>query len=403
MKPLSASQQAALERPDPDRMLTQVQIWSEINSGTGNLRGLATTASLLADAFSSLHGDVQLFDPAPVERVLPDGHIVDVEHGRHLVATVRPEAPIQLLLTGHMDTVFAEDHSFQQLSWLDEGVLNGPGVADMKGGIAVMLAALSAAETAPEFASVGYQVIINSDEETGSASSADLIRRLAKGKLAAFTYEPSALPDGTLAGARPGSGNFSIIVKGRSAHAGRNPQDGRNALLAAADLALRLKALTREGLTVNPARIDGGSPNNVVPENAVLRVNLRPHSPELEQFALAEIRALIAAIEVEHDVAIHLHGGFNRPPKPLTPEAEQLFDLVKACGEDLGLTIGWKSTGGVCDGNNIAACGIPVVDTMGVRGGSIHSSNEYLITESLVERARLSALTFLRIAEKGGL
>jgi glutamate carboxypeptidase len=302
-----------------------------------------------------------------------------------------------------MDTVFAEDHSFQQLSWLDEGVLNGPGVADMKGGIAVMLAALSAAETAPEFASVGYQVIINSDEETGSASSADLIRRLAKGKLAAFTYEPSALPDGTLAGARPGSGNFSIIVKGRSAHAGRNPQDGRNALLAAADLALRLKALTREGLTVNPARIDGGSPNNVVPENAVLRVNLRPHSPELEQFALAEIRALITAIEVEHDVAIDLHGGFNRPPKPLTPEAEQLFDLVKACGEDLGLTIGWKSTGGVCDGNNIAACGIPVVDTMGVRGGSIHSSDEYLITESLVERARLSALTFLRIAEKGGL
>ena len=403
MKPLSASQQAALERPDPDRMLTQIQIWSEINSGTGNLRGLATTASLLADAFSSLHGDVELVDPAPVERVLSDGHIVEVEHGRHLVATVRPDAPIQLLLTGHMDTVFAEDHSFQQLRWLDEGVLNGPGVADMKGGIAVMLAALSAAETDPEFASVGYQVIINSDEETGSASSADLIRRLARGKLAAFTYEPSALPDGTLAGARPGSGNFSIIVKGRSAHAGRNPQDGRNALLAAADLALRLKALTREGLTVNPARIDGGSPNNVVPENAVLRVNLRPHSPELEIFALAEIKALVAAIESEHDVAIHLHGGFNRPPKPLTAEAEKLFTLVKACGEDLGLSIGWKSTGGVCDGNNIAACGIPVVDTMGVRGGGIHSSDEYLITESLVERARLSALTLLRIAEKGGL
>lgn len=403
MKPLSASQQAALERPDPDRMLTQIQIWSEINSGTGNLRGLATTASLLADAFSSLHGDVELVDPAPVERVLSDGHIVEVEHGRHLVATVRPDAPIQLLLTGHMDTVFAEDHSFQQLRWLDEGVLNGPGVADMKGGIAVMLAALSAAETAPEFAAVGYQVIINSDEETGSASSADLIRRLARGKLAAFTYEPSALPDGTLAGARPGSGNFSIIVKGRSAHAGRNPQDGRNALLAAADLALRLKALTREGLTVNPARIDGGSPNNVVPENAVLRVNLRPHSPELEIFALAEIKALVAAIESEHDVAIHLHGGFNRPPKPLTAEAEKLFTLVKACGEDLGLSIGWKSTGGVCDGNNIAACGIPVVDTMGVRGGGIHSSDEYLITESLVERARLSALTLLRIAEKGGL
>lgn len=403
MQPLSPTEQAALERPDHDRMLAQVQIWADINSGTGNLKGLGTTASLLADAFASLHGEVELVEPAPVEKVLEDGSIVEPAHGRHLVATVRPDAPIQLLLTGHMDTVFAVDHSFQDLRWLDEGVLNGPGVADMKGGISVMLAALSAAETAPEFQRVGYQVMINSDEETGSASSADLIRRLAQGKLAALTYEPSALPDGTLAGARAGSGNFSIIVTGRSAHAGRNPKDGRNALLAAADLALRLKALTRDGLSVNPAKIDGGSPNNVVPDHAVLRVNLRPHDPAMQKHAKGEIDRLIAEIQIEHDVSIHLHGHFNRPPKPLTPEAEKLFGLVKRCGEDLGLSIGWKSSGGVCDGNNIAACGVPVVDTMGVRGGSIHSSDEYLITESLVERAQLSALTLLRIAQKGAL
>ena len=403
MQPLSKSELAALERPDHDRMLAQVQIWSEINSGTGNLKGLATTASLLADAFSSLHGEVELVEPAPVEKVLADGSIVEVAHGRHLVATVRPEAPIQLLLTGHMDTVFAVDHPFQQFQWLDEGVLNGPGVADMKGGIAVMLAALSAAETAPEFRSVGYQVMINSDEETGSASSAELIKHLAQGKVAALTYEPSALPDGTLAGARAGSGNFSMIVTGRSAHAGRNPQEGRNALLAAADLALRLKALTREGLSVNPAKIDGGSPNNVVPDHAVLRVNFRPHDPAMETYAQNEIKRLIDLIQAEHEVSIHLHGHFNRPPKPLTPDAERLFGLVKKCGEDLGLSIGWKSTGGVCDGNNIAACGVPVVDTMGVRGGSIHSSDEFLITESLVERAKLSTLTMLRIAQKGAI
>lgn len=403
MQPLSKSELAALERPDHDRMLAQVQIWSEINSGTGNLKGLATTASLLADAFSSLHGEVELVEPAPVEKVLADGSIVEVAHGRHLVATVRPEAPIQLMLTGHMDTVFAVDHPFQQLQWLDEGVLNGPGVADMKGGIAVMLAALSAAETAPEFRSVGYQVMINSDEETGSASSAELIKHLAQGKVAALTYEPSALPDGTLAGARAGSGNFSMIVTGRSAHAGRNPQEGRNALLAAADLALRLKALTRDGLSVNPAKIDGGSPNNVVPDHAVLRVNFRPHDPAMETYAQNEIKRLIDLIQAEHEVSIHLHGHFNRPPKPLTPDAERLFGLVKKCGEDLGLSIGWKSTGGVCDGNNIAACGVPVVDTMGVRGGSIHSSDEFLITESLVERAKLSTLTMLRIAQKGAI
>jgi glutamate carboxypeptidase len=403
MQPLSAPEQAALEWPDKDRMLAQVQIWAGINSGTGNLKGLGVTAGLLADAFASLHGAVELVEPDPVERVLPDGSIIEVEHGRHLVATVRPDAPIQLLLTGHMDTVFATDHPFQDQTWLDDGTLNGPGVADMKGGISVMLAALSAAETAPDFQKVGYQVMINSDEETGSASSARLIERLAKGKLAALTYEPSARPDGTLAGARAGSGNFSIIITGKSAHAGRNPQDGRNALLAAADLALRLKALTRDGLSVNPAKIDGGSPNNVVPDHAVLRVNLRPHSPELEEHARNEIKALIAIIQREHDVSIHLHGAFNRPPKPLTPQAEKLFGLVKQCGADLGLSIGWKSTGGVCDGNNIAACGVPVVDTMGVRGGAIHSSDEFMIPESLVERAQLSALTLLRIAQKGAI
>jgi glutamate carboxypeptidase len=403
MQSLAPQERSAIEHIDNDRMLSQVQIWAGINSGTGNLKGLNATASLLADAFGSLHGHTELVEPTPVERVLSDGSIVEIEHGRHLVATVRPDAPIQLLLTGHMDTVFAVDHPFQEQKWLEDGVLNGPGVADMKGGISVMLAALIAAETSDVFQRIGYQVMINSDEETGSASSAKLIEALAKGKLAALTYEPSALPDGTLAGARPGSGNFSIIVTGKSAHAGRNPQDGRNALLAAADLALRLKALTREGLTVNPAKIDGGSPNNVVPDNAILRVNLRPASPELEIFARNEINAVIAKIQLEHDVSIHLHGGFNRPPKPLDAEAEKLYGLVKQCGADLGLSIGWKSSGGVCDGNNIAACGVPVVDTMGVRGGSIHSSDEFLITESLSERAALSALTLMRIAEKGSL
>ena len=250
---------------------------------------------------------------------------------------------------------------------------------------------------------IGYEVVLNSDEEVGSLGSAALIAAAARGKRAALTYEPSALPDGTLAGARPGSGNFSFTVRGRSAHAGRNPEDGRNALLAAADLALRVKKLTREGLSVNPARIEGGSPNNVVPDHAVLRVNLRPHSPELEIFAHAEIKKLVAEIEREHQVSAHLHGGFGRPPKPIDAGAEKLFGLVQRCGADLGLAINWRSTGGVCDGNNIAACGVPVVDTMGVRGGSIHSADEFLITESLVERARLSALTIMRIAAKGTL
>jgi glutamate carboxypeptidase len=107
----------------------------------------------------------------------------------------------------------------------------------------------------------------------------------------------------------------------------------------------------------------------------------------------------VGAVAAQEDVRIDAHGHFARPPKPMTPELEALFGLVKQAGADLGQTIGWKSTGGVCDGNNIAACGVPVIDTMGVRGGSIHSMEEFLIVDSLAERAALSALTILRLAE----
>jgi len=296
-----------------------------------------------------------------------------------------------------MDTVFDADHSFQETRWLEDGVLNGPGVADMKGGIAVMLAALKAVEAAPEARAFGYEVVINSDEEVGSPGSAALIAEAAQGKRAAFTYEPAALPDGTLAGARPGSGNFSIFIKGKSAHAGRNPEDGRNAVVAAADLTLRLAKARGPRLSVNPAKIEGGSPNNVVPDHAVLRVNMRPQTLEDQKRGQAELDAAVAMVAAEHDVQIHVHGGFARPPKPMDGEAEKLFGLVRRCGLDLGQDISWRATGGVCDGNNIAACGVPVVDTTGVRGGAIHSDREYLIVDSLAERAQLSALSILRL------
>ena len=399
MGALSSSEQQIVDRAQAADMLVQVETWAAVNSGSRNLAGLERMAGLLADAFAALPGEPALIEPARVETVDASGRVRAIEHGRHLHLRVRPESPVQLLLTGHMDTVFEADHPFQALTWLDDGVLNGPGVADMKGGIAVMLAALKAIEASEAAASFGYEVVINSDEEVGSPASATLLAQAARGKRAALTYEPAALPDGTLAGARPGSGNFSFTIHGRSAHAGRNPEDGRNAVIAAADLALRLKALVRPGLSVNPARIDGGSPNNVVPDLAILRVNLRPATPDDETDAANVIDATVKAIAAEHGVEVQVHGGWGRPPKPMTAEAEALFELVRQAGADLGQTIGWQSSGGVCDGNNIAACGVPVVDTMGVRGGKIHSMEEYLIVDSLAERAALSALTILRLAE----
>src|SRR5690606_13004747 len=195
--------------------------------------GLARQADDLAEAFAVLPGGIALREPAPVTAVDATGRKVELEHGKHFVLRVRPSANRRFLLTGHMDTVFPATHPFQEGRWLDADTLHAPGAADMKGGLAVMLAALQAFEASPAAAAVGYDVLINSDEETGSLSSAGLIAELARGKVAALTYEPSALPDGTLAHARGGSGNFSVVVTGRSAHAGRNPEEGRNALVAA--------------------------------------------------------------------------------------------------------------------------------------------------------------------------
>jgi glutamate carboxypeptidase len=401
MNSLSAIERDAIAQPDQGAMLARVLDWAAVNSGSRNLDGLAQMGSLLADAFASLPGEVTLVEPAPVTAVRTDGSHEQIAHGRHLVVRVRPQARLRLLFTGHMDTVFPADHTFQACRWLDEGTLNGPGVADMKGGIAVMLAALEAVEAAGVSPDFGYDVLINSDEEVGSLSSSALIAELAAGKVAALTYEPSALPDGTLAGARPGSGNFSITIRGRAAHAGRNPEDGRNAIVAAADLALRLKAAVRPGLAINPAKIDGGSGNNVVPDLAILRVNIRPKTLEDQQAATTLLHDLTFDIAMAHDVTVEMHGAFARPPKPVDAAAARLFALVEQAGADLGLAITRKDSGGVCDGNNIAACGVPVIDTMGVRGGSIHSADEYMLTDSLAERARLSALSILRIVERG--
>ncbi|HTG39662.1 hydrolase [Sphingomonas sp.] len=400
MERLTGHERAAVEHVAGAPMREQVQAWCAINSGTRNIAGVTAMGATLAGAFSALPGDIAMVEPSPVEAVESDGRIVAIEHGCHLHLTVRPDAPVQMLFTGHMDTVYGVDHPFQSMTIRPDGAINAPGAADMKGGLALMLAALRAVEASPVAQRIGYEVVINSDEETGSFASAALLTRAARGKVAALTYEP-ALADGTLAGARGGTGNFALVVTGRSAHAGRNPHEGRNAIVAAADLALRLSRAGREGLSVNPARIEGGGPNNVVPNHAVLRVNFRPRDAAAIAEAQAALDTAIRDVAAAHDVRIDAHGSFNRPPKPIDAGAERLFALVRDVGADLGLPIAWQFSGGVCDGNNIAACGVPVIDTMGARGGAIHSCEEFLIPESLPERAALSALTILRIAERG--
>ena len=369
--------------------------WCAINSGSRNIEGLEQQLEVLVvEAARTLPCQVERVALAPSQEVGDDGLVREQIHPPALRLTMRPDAPTQVVMTGHYDTVYPASSPFQTVVRRDDGALHGPGVADMKGGISVLMAALEAFETHP----VGWTVLISPDEEIGSLASAPFLAELGRKGHLGLTYEP-AMPDGSLAGARKGSANYHLVVKGRSAHAGRAFHEGRNAVAGAAAIGWALHGLNgrREGVTVNLGRIAGGSPSNVVPDTAVIRFNVRVPDKAAADWIEAAVAEIAAAPPFE-GLTLHLHGGFTRPPKPLDASQQALMQVVTEAGELLGQPIAFKSSGGVCEGNNLHAAGLPNIDTLGVRGGDIHSEAEYAWPESFVERAQLSALILCKIA-----
>ncbi len=398
---ISNSEQKILDRIDNavPEMISTVKKWSRINSGSTNLPGLERQFVEIKQHFTELGGDIDAVVLPATQAIDRQGEPFEIAHGQTFRLTQRPDAPVQILLTGHYDTVFAQDSAFQDVTRIDEDRLNGPGLADMKGGLLVMRQALLALEQSEHRSNVGYTVLISPDEEIGSTGSAGILKHHAKIADLGLTYEP-ALADGSLSGARKGTGNFSIVIRGRSAHAGREHELGRNAIVAAAKLISILADLTgaRDGLTVNPARMDGGGANNVVPDMAVVRFNARLLLPEDMVWFEQELGRILVKLNEKDGINAQLHGGFTRPPKPMAPPNAKLFSLTRASGEALGLDIRWKATGGVCEGNNLWAAGCPNVDTLGVCGGEIHSDREFVILSSFAERTRLSALMLFKFA-----
>jgi glutamate carboxypeptidase len=382
----------ALERLDAasEALVARTEAWSAVNSGSYEQVGLAEMRARLTDALGALPGDVAEIALAPTTRVRADGEVTAVEHGASMRLRVRQDARIQVALTGHYDTVFAANHHFQKTR-RDGDTLHGPGVADMKGGIAVMLAALEAFERMPGDKRIGYEVLLSPDEEIGSPGSAPLLAELGRRAHFGMTYEP-ALASGALVDARKGSGNYSLVFKGRAAHVGRAFSDGRSAVIAAADAAVALHALNgqREGVTLNVGAIDGGGPSNIVPDRAVLRFNLR--APDVESAAWGEAQVRAIASRAHDGVEAHLHGSFGRPPKPLTETQKVIVGWTRSAGAALGLDLKFQASGGVCEGNNLAAAGCPNIDTLGPCGGGLHSDEEFALIPSFVERAKLSFL-----------
>ena len=380
-------------------MVDNMLSWSRVNSGSRNRAGLDEMRSLLNSYFSELPGEVTEADLKEGEYITPQGKKEIVEYAPAMLLTVRPEASIQLVLTGHYDTVFPKNSHFQVPVAIDEDTVNGPGTADMKGGILVMAEALKALEQSEHATNIGYNVLLSPDEEIGSPGSAPLLAELGRKSDVGLTYEP-ALADGSMAGARKGSGNFALIIRGRAAHAGREHHLGRNAIAAMAEFIVGLDALNgqKEGVTFNIAKIDGGGAPNIVPELAIGRFNVRMLETEDMSWIEAKIDALIAKVNAKDGLSAELTGGFTRPPKPMAPANAMVFDWVKSAGGLLGQNISWSPSGGVCEGNNLWASGCPNVDTLGVRGGEIHSDREFVKLSSLVERTQLSALILMKLA-----
>lgn len=383
-------------------MVEQLHHFCEINSGTANLTGLAQMARVLQTAYKPIADAVHIKKLSALPVIDMSGDTIVQNYGDALFIRKRPHLQRRVLLSGHMDTVYPANSSFQKLTYISDNHLNGPGVADMKGGLIVMLHALTAFEQHPRANEMGWDVLINSDEEVGSPASSIIFDEFAADYQAALIYEPAMTATGTLAKNRRGSGKLTLVAMGKAAHVGRAFAEGRNAICYLAEAISAVDALNgkRDGVTINVGKVAGGEALNMVPDKAVAKLDVRISQPEDQLWVMQEIDRIIHHLK-RQDYTLTIHGAFGRPVKRICSGTERLFHRIQHLGKELGLSIDWKDSGGCCDGNNLAQHGLPVLDTLGVRGGNIHSPEEYVLLDSLTERAALSALLLLDLAQGG--
>lgn len=360
-------------------LIQQVVTWSNINSGSRNVPGLNSAAK-------AIYADFQTTEAESSELLRPN----ETDSGPIAIFRKRNLAAQRLLFFGHLDTVYGPEHPLQQAVLATNGQMLGPGVCDMKGGLAILLCGLSAFERFVRDKNFGWTIIINSDEEIGSPSSSELFECEAKKHRFGLGFEP-ALEDGSLASSRKGSGNFTFKAHGKAAHSGRNPTAGRNALVPLAQFILSCQRLNEQRPTIflNPAIVSGGEATNVVPDLATCQLNVRTTSREDENWFQQEMEELRVLLQDGDRYRIELAGRFTAPPKMMTPEISWLLTLAQRAAAQIGIDLDAKPTGGTCDGNRLAQYGLPNLDNLGARGGAIHSENEFLIPESLVERSQL--------------
>jgi len=295
----------------------------------------------------------------------------------------------QILVLGHLDTVYEIGTITRMPFRVSRGRAWGPGTFDMKGGLVIALYAMDALAAVGCLPEKRVAFLWTSDEEIGSESSRAAIEREAKRSDAVLVIEPAAGLDGRVKTGRKGVGEIELIVTGRAAHAGLNPGDGVNAIEEMAHQIARISRWNqlRRGITVNAGVIAGGTRTNVIPERARALVDLRASDAEDMRALERKFRALRPILS---GAKLEIRGGFNRPPMERNMSAA-LYAKARALSKEMGLTLGEAFVGGGSDGNFTAALGVPTLDGLGAVGENAHSPRENIVIRALPERAALLA------------
>ncbi|MGA3099035.1 MAG: M20 family metallopeptidase [Bryobacteraceae bacterium] len=313
--------------------------------------------------------------------------------GKHVVCETKlpgRKKSGQVMALGHSDTVWPLGTLASMPFREEDGRLWGPGVFDMKAGIAFFIFAVKALRDLETPVPRRVVLQLNSDEEVGSHSSRPLTEKNAARSQAVLVLEPATGPEGKLKTARKGVGEFTITVRGKAAHSGLDFEAGASAVLELARQLERIAGFTqlKRGITVNPGVISGGTRVNVVPAEARAEVDMRVvrlrDAPALEK----KFRALRP---LDKRCAIEVAGGLNRPPMERTPGVVRLFRMAQALGREMGVELGESLSGGGSDGNFSAALGIPTLDGLGAVGEGAHAVNESIRVNRIADRTALIA------------
>jgi glutamate carboxypeptidase len=314
------------------------------------------------------------------------------ERGDHVRAEWNPPGKLakgQILVLGHLDTVYGRGTLAGMPFRASRGRAYGPGAFDMKGGLVIALFAFDALAAAGRLPKKRVVFLWTSDEEIGSGTSRAMIEREARRSDAVLVLEPAAGLDGRVKTGRKGVGEIEIVATGRAAHAGLNPEDGINAI---EEIALQIALVSRwnqpsRGITVNAGLVEGGTRTNVIPEKARVLVDVRAVRAVDMRALERKFRALRPILR---GAKLQIRGGFNRPPMERKNSAA-LYAKARGLAKEMGVTLGEAYVGGGSDGNFTAALGVPTLDGLGAVGEGAHSPEENIVLRALPERAALLA------------